>query len=945
MSDIRGPAGNFQVSIRKEPRYVDEDKCVGCGVCAEKCPAKVTDAFNEGLAKRKAIFLPYAQGVPRVYTIDKEHCIFFKKGKCRACEKFCDSKAINFDQQREEITVNVGAVILATGCDEFNVESKMLSTYGYTGLIARYGYTMYPNVLTNIQFERMLSSSGPFQGHLTRPSDGGYPHRIAWIQCVGSRDVTCNAGYCSSVCCMYAIKQAAIAKEHSSDPLDLAIFYMDMRTFGKDFDRYYERARQDQSIDFIRSKVFGIKEVEGTSGDLSLRYVTQNGELHNDIFDMVILSVGLQPSASAVTMAKQLNIDLNNYNFCATHSFTPVNTSQEGVFVCGAFQGPKDIPETVMQASGAAGSVQAYLASARGTLVSEKELPPERDVSAEPPRVGVFVCNCGINIGSVVNVPAVREYAATLPNVVFADENIYTCAQDSQVRIREKIKEHNLNRIVVAACSPRTHEPLFQETVQDAGLNKYLFEMANIRDQCSWVHMHEPEKATQKAKDAVRMAVAKANLITPLQRPTLGNTPAALIIGGGIAGMVSALNLADQGYELHLVEKGMKLGGLAQKIEQTLEGDDVQAYLNDLIQKASNHPNITVYTRATIENTGGYIGNFTTTIKMGPKKELKDIKHGVVIIATGAEELKTEEYFLKKNRRVIGLIDLEKEISKQTKRIKETKNAVIVLCVGSRTEERPYCSRVCCSEALKNALGLKQMNPEMNVYVLYRDVRSYGFKEDYYRMAREQGVIFINYEPDRKPQVEPVKEGANDFLRITVDDPIVGETLVIDADLLALALATVPSEGNKDLAQLFKVPLNADGYFLEAHMKLKPVEFATDGVFMCGLAHSPKFIEETIAQAQAAAARAAVVLSKPMISGEGVVSCVNEAACSGCKICVGMCAYKAIAFDEEQHVARINEVLCKGCGACAAACPSGACTVGGFTDDQLYAQIEAALAQ
>ena len=596
-----------------------------------------------------------------------------------------------------------------------------------------------------------------------------------------------------------------------------------------------------------------------------------------------------------------------------------------------------------MQASGAAGSVQAYLADSRGTLVTEKELPPEKDLSGEEPRVGVFVCNCGINIGSVVDVKAVREYAETLPHVVFADENLYSCAQDTQVKLREKIEEHNLNRIVVAACSPRTHEPLFQETIQEAGLNKYLFEMANIRDQCSWVHMKEPEKATEKAKDAVRMAVAKAGLISPLKRPTLANTPTALVIGGGIAGMVSALNLADQNYDVHLLEKGMKLGGLAQKIEHTLEGADVQAYLTDLIEKVTNHERITVYTRAAITEAGGYIGNFKTTVKLGPKKEFKEIEHGVVIIATGAEEYKTKDYFYKKNRRVISLTDLEKEIGKQSKRIKETQNAAMLLCVGSRNEEHPYCSRVCCSASLKNAINLKESNPEMNVYILYRDIRSYGFKEDYYRKARELGVLFIHYEPENMPEIEPIKEGGKDFIKISVDDPIVGEKLVIEADLLALALATVPPESNKDLAQLYKVPLNADGYFLEAHMKLKPVEFATDGVFMCGLAHNPKFIEETIAQAQAAAARAAVVLSKPIISGEGVVSCIDEATCSGCKLCVGMCPYEALSFDEEKEIAVVNEVLCKGCGACAAACPSGACSVGGFNDDQFYAQIEAAL--
>jgi len=626
VNEITGAPGNFQVTIQEEPRYVNETRCVGCGVCAQKCPVKVRDDFDEGLGQRKAIYVKYPQAVPLVYTIDKEHCIYFKKGKCRACEKFCESKAIDFDQKQKTFTIHVGAVILSPGFDEFSVESGRLSLFGYTDIIAQYGYEKYENVVTSIQFERILSASGPYEGHLQRPSDGKPPKKIAWIQCVGSRDVTCNSGYCSSVCCMYAIKEAVIAQEHSPSPLDTTIFYMDMRTFGKDFDKYYEKAKQD-GVQFIRSKIYGIEEADGT-GCLSVRYADETGTLHQDEFDLVVLSVGIKPRPTAVELAKRIGIDLNPYGFCQTETFLPMQTSKEGIYVCGAFQGPKDIPETVMQASGAAAGAQALLHSVKGTLVKEKVFPPERDISGDPARIGVFVCHCGINIAGVVDVSAVKEYAASLPNVVCVDENLYSCSQDTQENMKKKISEFDINRVVVAACTPRTHEPLFQETIQESGLNKYLFEMANIRNHCSWVHQDLPAEATQKAKDSVRMAVAKIGLAEPLKTISLDATPSALVIGGGISGMVSALNLADQGYEVHLVEKAMALGGLARKIQYTLEGMDVQAYLKELIEKVTLHLLIQVNTKALIVETSGFVGNYITKIQVGPKRKSKKLNTG-----------------------------------------------------------------------------------------------------------------------------------------------------------------------------------------------------------------------------------------------------------------------------------------------------------------------------
>ena len=924
VKDIKGKAGNFQVALAKKARYIDIDKCTGCGDCAKHCPVRTTNSFDEGLSNRAAVYVKYPQAVPRAYAIDREKCI-----GCGLCDKVCLAKAVQYSDKEEIQTINVGSVILCPG-------------YGLpdVALMRNYGYGKYPNVVTSIEFERMLSASGPYQGELLRPSDRDIPQKIAFIQCVGSRDLNQGKGYCSGVCCTYAIKEAVVAKEHSHIPLDTAIFFMDMRTFGKGFEAYYERAMSEQGVRFIRCRPSMIEEIPETK-NLRIKYETEDGKLTKEEFDLVVLSIGLEPPKGAEELANGLGIELNKYGFCKTDSFLPVETSKPGIFVCGAFQGPKDIPETVMQASAAAASASASLSSVRNSLVKKKEYPPERDIRGEPPRIGVFVCHCGINISGVVNVPEVKEYAASLPNVVYAEANLYTCSQDTQEQIKEAIKEHNLNRVVVVSCTPRTHEPLFQETIRQAGLNRYLFEMANIRDQCSWVHKEYPEEATEKAKELVKMAVAKARLIHPVAQTSLEVIHSGLVIGGGIAGMVAALNLAEQGFEAYLVEKGEQLGGIARRIRHTLEGDDIQAYLQDLTTRVSENPLIQVYTNADIIEATGYVGNFTTRIEVGANRDNYELKHGVVIIATGGEEYKPSEYLYGEDARVLTLLQLEDEVAKGNGRVADCDNAVIIQCVGSRETNRPYCSRVCCSESIKCALKLKEVNPKVNVYVLYRDIRTYGFKEDYYQEAREKGVMFVRYEADDKPRVETITDDHQNRLRVTVKDPILGEDLVIDTDILALAVAAIPAADNKKLSQLFKVPLNEDGFLLEAHMKLRPVEFATEGVFMCGLAHNPKFIEETIAQAKAAASRAGTILSKDVIEVGGLVSLVDENKCNGCGICALICPFQAVEIDAEKKVAKVNEALCKGCGACVASCICGAMNMKGFSNTQILAIINA----
>jgi len=937
---INGESGNFRVTIQKSPRYVNEERCIGCGTCATKCPVKVPDEFNLGSATRKAVYVKYPQAVPLKYAIDDKNCLRLAKGKkCGLCEKFCDVHAINFSQQEERIEINVGSIVLAPGFETISPQVR-----------EEYGYGYYPNVVTSLEFERYLSASGPTTGHVQRPSDGKEPKKVAWIQCVGSRDE--ERKYCSSVCCMYATKEAIIAKEHALG-LEPTIFFMDIRAFGKGFDGYYERAKNEYGVRYIRCMVSTVKEDPNTN-NLIIRYVDSSGELREEEFEMVVLSVGLKPGAKLQELANNLGVDLNQYGFCTTSVFAPIATTKPGVYVCGASSEPKDIPETVMQASGAAACVGELLGEVRGSEIIHKEYPPEIDVNGQKPRIGVFVCRCGINIAGVVDVPQVVEYAKSLPNVVCAQEKIYVCSQDSQALIKEKIREYNLNRVVVASCTPRTHERLFQDTIREAGLNKYLFEMANIRDQCSWVHGANPQSATSKAKELVKMAVFRSALLEPLYTSKMAVTRRALVIGGGLSGMVSAVSLAEQGFEVELVEKEAELGGNLRYVHFALDGSDPQTYLKLLIEKVATHKLIKLHLLSEVMAVSGHVGHFKSEIR-NPKSKIT-IEHGVVIVATGGVESKPTEYLYGQDERVITQRELEEKLATPNPEPRTPKSVVMIQCVGSRTEERPYCSRICCSQAVKNALKLKEINPDIEVFILYRDIRTYGFREEYYYKAREAGVVFIRYDVDKKPEIRnsnpeprtpkpetrnPNPESRNP-LEVDVFDPILGRNLVLSADMVVLAPAIVSHPENEKLAPLLKVTLNAERFFLEAHMKLRPVDFATEGMFLCGLAHSPKDISESIAQAQAAAGRAATILAKDYLDVGGVVSVIDGDKCVACLTCIRMCPYDVPAINEK-GVAEIEAAKCQGCGICASECPAKAIQLMHYKDEQVIAKTEALL--
>lgn len=842
--------------------------------------------------------------------------------ECLQCVDACLAKAINHTMTEKYLNLKVGSVIIAPG---FSLTDPILR--------AEYGYGCYPNVITSLEFERILSASGPFQGHICRPSDHAAPKRIAWIQCVGSRDQSINKGYCSSVCCMYATKEAIIAREHDPE-ISATIFYMDIRAHGKGFDQYYERAQKDYKIRFIRCQVSKVIE-HPKSKNLIITYVDENGKIVEEEFDLVVLSVGMSPPGNFRILSRTLDIKLTPYGFCQTDPLNPMETSRPGVYVCGAFQSPKDIPETVSQASGAAALASEVISLSRGQLVTKKELPPEQNVTGVEPRIGVFICHCGINIGGIVNVPAVKEYVKTLPQVVYVDENLYTCSQDTQAKIKEIIREYRLNRVVVASCSPRTHEPLFQETIRDTGLNKYLFEMANIRDQCSWVHMDKKEEATEKAKALVRMAIAKVSLAEPLVEQELSINKRALVVGGGAAGMVAALGLADQGFEVVLVEKENYLGGNLRNLYYTINGDNVQEFLNYLIKRIQTHPLIQIILNGVIVDAGGFKGNFKTGIMSGPGMAYRKVEHGVTIIATGGEEYKPKEYFYGEDPRIMTQQELEKKIGKKEIDPKNFQEIVMIQCVGSRVPERPYCSRVCCSSAIKNALKIKEINPSANIYIIYRDIRTYGFLEDYYTQARKAGVIFIRYDLQNKPEVSIEKEG----LRVSVFDPSLRETLIINPNLLILSTGIIPRE-NEELATLMKLPRTPENFFLEAHMKLRPVDFATEGIFLCGLAHSPKPLTESLAQAKAAVSRACTILAHDTIMVGGIVAQVEKEKCSACLTCVRVCPYN-VPFINDEGVAQIDVALCQGCGSCAAECPGKAIQLQHFKDAQIIAKTSA----
>ncbi len=912
------------------------DICQVCGACVSNCPVDflniddvtnreprpLLNAFNEGLNKRKPVNIFYPQAVPRVPVIDETSCVQLNSGACGTCASICGVGAIDYAPKEVETEIDIGSVIFSPGIEVFDARMR-----------GEFGYGLYKNVVTSLEFERLLSASGPTSGTVSRPGDNKHPKKIAWIQCVGSRDHSCDRDYCSSVCCMYATKEAFIAREHDSS-IEPTIFYIDMRSFGKNFDGYVTRAKEN-NVRYVRAMVSRIFE-DPVTGDLELRYVDGSGNRQTEIFEMVVLSVGIQVPQQVKQLAGKLDIELDRYGFAVTDGYTPLATSRPGIFVSGAVNGPKDIPETVVEASAAAEAASAALAEARNSLITLETLPPERIPAPDDElRIGVFICHCGTNIASVVDVAAVTEYAKTLPGVVYAEHPLYTCSQDSQERMRDIIKEHRLNRVVTSACSPTTHEPLFQSTLQQAGLNKYFFDMANIRDQCSWVHPNEPELATEKSKRLTRMAVANATAGEALDELEFDVDSRLLIVGGGVAGMTAAVEAAKQGFGVYLVEKEAQLGGQLLNLQRNGDGKEFGSFLESVKETIEQDEKIRVFTSSEVVDQSGFVGSFESEIAM-PTGATRTVKHGAILIATGAEEYRPEIYGLGEYDTVMSQTDFGAALESSEDKDWENLQVVMLQCAGSRDEDHlAYCSRVCCNHAVKNGLRLKELYPGVRVDILYRDMRCYGLGEEDYREARRAGVNFIRFDPEENPPEIKTEESG---IEINITDPSVRLPVRLKPDLLVLSTGMVPRD-TEELASMLRVPRNDGGFFIEAHAKLRPVDLPSEGLFMAGTAHGPKNSSETIAQAQAAVARVTTLLSQERLKMSGIVSVVDPTNCAVCLTCVRACPY-GVPFINDQHTAEINPALCQGCGICVAECPAKTISIGRFEDRNIRAKIE-----
>ncbi len=925
VTGLEGEAGRFRVTLTTEPRYIDTERCTACGECFKQFPECVR--FSPGLDHRAPTCMRYPQATPYAYSIDMDRC-----EDVEALVRVCRDDAILRDDRARETVVEVSAVVLATGAQLFD-----------PGVVANWGYGEYPNVVTSLEYERILSASGPTQGRLIRPSDGKTPQKVAWIQCAGSRGI--NEGdvpYCSSACCMFSLKEAVVTKERFQDDIEAVVFFMDMRTCGKDYELYYQRAKQDFDVRFVRCRPHSI-EPAGDTGDLSITYVTDDGRTEKAVFDMAVLATGFRVSPELESLAGILGIELNEHRFARTTSFDPVATSREGIYVAGVIQSPKDIPETMVQASAAACLASDYQGESEGLSKGEEEFPeeepeqfpPERDVRDEPPRIGVFVCDCGYNIGGLIDVAEVAEYARTLPGVALTEVVGRGCSRESLDHIQNAVRGQGLNRVVMGACSPRTHETLFQDTVRKAGLNKYLVEIANLRDQDTWVHRDHPDEAGAKAKDLIRMAVSSAALSRPLTEHVLPMNKDILVVGGGVTGMNAALRLAEKGYRIHLVERSEALGGVAGGIRKTLEGEDVQAYMHDLVERVQGHDNIQVLLNAVIVDHSGMPGMFKTGLQFGPRLAYRQLSHGATILATGAPPRRPQAYLLDEHQAVLTQLDLDGLVEDRTDEVRAWQNVVMIQCVGSRCPDNPNCSRVCCQSAVKNALRILDVNPEARVFVLYRDMRTYGFQEDAYRRARERGVVFIHYESDDEPKVE----AAGERLQVTFTDPVLDRRIRVEADCLALSTGFMADdEATEDLAAIFHLNRTVDGYFLEDHIKLRPVDLSAPGFFVAGTAHSPKSISESIAQAQAAAGRAQTLLARDVINLGASVAKVQGEKCAACLICVRICPFD-VPFINADGYSEIDPAKCHGCGLCAAECPAGAIQLMQYEDDQILAKV------
>lgn len=919
VENVAGEVGNFSVTLITKPRFINLEKCTACGECFTKFPECVR--FNPGLDHRAPTCMRYPQATPQAFSIELDKCT-----DVQALVSVCPAGAINPDDMPIKREIRCASIVLSPGASIF--DPSHLDYLGYAKL---------PDVVTSLEYERILSASGPTSGKLLCPSNGKQPKKIAWIQCVGSRGLQKGAGaYCSNACCMFALKEAIITKERFQEDIETTIFYMDMRTFGKDYELYLNRAKDEYGVRLLRSRPHSILHHENDE-NLTLTYTQDDStKQYEEKFDMVVLSTGFKTSEDTRILATKMGLELNDDFFPVTDGFNPVATTKPGVYVAGTFASPKDIPDTMVQASAAACMAGADLPGCEKKPAEEDEANHERDISKEEPKVGVFICDCGENIGGVIDVERLVKHASVLPHVAVAKAEGHGCSRLSMENIRQTIEEEQLNRVVIGGCSPRTHLAKFQDLLGKAGLNKYLVEIANIRDQATWVHSGKPEEATLKAQDLIKMAVGAAIKSQPLTDQSLPMNKNVLVVGGGVTGMTTALRLADQGFQIYLAEKSDKLGGLANKLIKTLEGNDVTAFVSDLITKVQSHPKIQVITRALIVDHSGMPGMFKTGMQSGPQMFYRQIDHGVTILATGAISNRPAQYLLDQSPAVRTQLETQRFIYDNPEAVKKWENVVMIQCVGSRTAENPNCSRICCQNAIKNALAILEINPEARIFILYRDMRTYSFQEEYYQKARSKGVLFVRYDVDAPPKVE----SAGEQVDVTFHDAILGMQITVTADNLSLSTGMIAdNDSTEELAMIFKLPRTTDGYFLEDHIKLRPVDMAVPGFFVAGTAHSPKLIRESISQANAVAARAQTLLARDSINLGAASARVDGKLCAACLICVRACPFD-VPYINADGYSEIDPAKCHGCGMCVAECPAKAIQLMQFEDDRILAKVE-----
>jgi heterodisulfide reductase subunit A2 len=919
LTQLEGEAGAFTATLKTEPRYIDTDKCTACGECAKQFPDAVR--VTPGLDPRAPTCMRYPQATPFAFSIDME-----KVTDIAALKKVCRADAILADDTPTQTVMDIASVVLCVGADLFD-----------PAVLDNYGGGKFENVVTGLEYERIMSASGPFQGNLVRKSDGRRPEKVAWIQCVGSRGI--NKGdvpYCSGVCCMYALKEAMVTRERFGDDIETTIFFMDMRTHGKDYELYFNRARDEYKIRMIRSRPHSIVETAGTK-NLSITYALEEKPVQEtEEFDMVVLSTGFRVGEDTKNLAEILGIDVNPYDFAATHPFNPVLTSKPGVYVCGVIESPKDIPETMVQASAAASMAVTDLPVVPEDRELDEMFPPERDVRGEDPRIGVFVCDCGFEIGGVLDVDKLLASADTHSDVAVAKAVGYGCSSESMANIEAMIKENNLNRVVLGGCSPRTHETKFQDLLQRVGLNKYLVEIVNLRDQNTWTHMNVPDQAQSKAVKLLNAGIAGVRKNRPLVDHTLPMSRNALVVGGGVTGMTAALKLADQGVKTYIVERAPALGGLARSIRKTIEGEDVGVFVQGLVEKVAAHDNIQVLTRSIIVDHSGMPGLFKTGIQTGVRMNYMQLDHGVTVLATGAMANRPAQYGLGTYAGVVTQLEMDAMLEDEADKIRAMDQVVMIQCVGSREPENPNCSRICCQAAMKNALRIKEISPDTQIYVLYRDMRTYGFQEEYYRKARDLGVKFIRFSLDTRPKVVETDH----VLTVHAHDFILDRDIEIAADCVVLSTGLIADdETTEDLGLMFHLPRTMDNYFLEDHVKLRPVDMAQRGFFLAGTAHSPKTIRESVTQAQAAAGRAQTLLAKKEINLGACVAKVDPDKCASCLVCVRACPFD-VPFINAEGVSQIDADKCHGCGVCAGDCPAKAIQLLAYEDDQILAKLD-----